>query len=92
MNIIIEVEDENIKSFIKQELAQFLGYIEASKISLNISEIIVTLDFEGKVNEIQGTKNYQAKHGVENSAVSGVAKIIERRESHNNCAFSHSLY
>lgn len=65
MEIIVEIGNDEEKALIQKEMELFLVAVEQIETKLNIdlriSQIIIPLDFDGKVNELQETTNYQAQ-------------------------------
>jgi len=78
MEVIIEAENNALVTDIRTELDLFIKILSGINANLNISRIIITPNFEEKVNEILEISGYQARHGSDSSAVQAVAKIISQ--------------
>lgn len=77
MEIIIEIGTPEQKELIAQEL-KFLEIVpQQVHPPINITRIIVTADFDQRVNEIQGTSTYRSNRGLENNGVSTIGKMIK---------------
>lgn len=63
MKIVIEVGTEEQKKIIADELEVIQIYVETSPDPINVCGIWVPKDFDGKVNELQGTSNYVSDRG-----------------------------
>ena len=77
MEVIVEIGDESTRTQIENELDFLLIIAESIDPPLIINRVIVPLDFEAKVNELQGMANFKSKRGAENAEITVAAKIIE---------------
>ena len=80
MEITIELGDEEIQKQIKAELDYILVIAEQIKPPLNISKILVPIDFQAKVRELTGDNEYKFKRGLDNAQVMVAAKILEDKD------------
>ncbi len=72
MKMIVEVGTAEQKTIIENELSLIEKIVCAFEPPLNISRVIVPVDFDQKVNELQKTDSYKSLRGMET-----IAKILE---------------
>ena len=64
MEILVEIGTPENKEKIREELMSFLSIFSRADDALDISKVIVPVDFDAKVNELQGTSDYQSNKGT----------------------------
>lgn len=77
MEFIIEIGDENQKQLIEQELKYVEVISETCSPDLNLRQLIVTSNFEAKINEVDGVETYKAERGINPGDVLVAAKIVK---------------
>jgi len=80
MEIIVEVGDEGVRHQIEEELQVILAIAEAMDLPATISRILVPLDFQAKVRELTGDKDYKFQRGLDGAQVTVAAKILEDQD------------
>lgn len=72
MELILEIGSDEQKELIRQEIAPLLDGVGKLNPPLNLRQVVFAVDFDGKVNELQGTTDYRSIRGV-----TAIAKIVE---------------
>ena len=91
MEIIVEAEEDFVRELIANDLRSLLVPLVEQIPWINNIRIIVTRDFEGKVNELIGGTDYRWKRGITNDEIGAVAKTIPLDDSHT-IVLSLTLY
>jgi len=76
LDINIEIGTPEQQELIRQEMELFKKVVEQTDPPLYISKVIVPIDFDAKVNKLQGTTTYESVRGV-----MAVAKIVNLGDS-----------
>jgi hypothetical protein len=77
VEIVIEIGTPEQKELIAQELKLFESIPQQFDPPLNLTKIIITENFDAKVNELQGTTSFKSEKGLGNNGVSTIGKIIK---------------
>lgn len=80
METIIEIGDSEQRKLVEQELSVFPEVVTHFDPPLNICKVIIPLNFEERVNELQGTTTYKSTRGLTDLSINALAKVIELDE------------
>lgn len=80
MEIIVEIGDEMIQSQIKKEIENLLTITDIVDPPIRIHQVFVPIDFDGKVNQLQGNSDFNSARGFMNEGVIVMAKLIDISE------------